>query len=195
MPYVSQHSTAVALELIGALATWHPQSPPQSELRDEYIAFVTAGGAASLDRDGGAEHVTASCFILSPGLDRVMLCFHKKGQFWVQMGGHIEASDSSVAAGALREAREERGVVDLIALGGGMLLDLDRHALSSTFGSCRVHWDVGFGAIAPDDVEIAVSDESEDVAWWPVDALPLNVPTGFGDRLAGVLRELAAQTL
>ncbi|WP_250444691.1 NUDIX domain-containing protein [Actinotalea sp. C106] len=33
-----------------------------------------------------------------------------KGQFWVQVGGHLEAGDGSVAEVALHEAREESGV-------------------------------------------------------------------------------------
>jgi len=55
-----------------------------------------------------------------------------------------------------------------------------------------VHWDVGYAATAPEGAITAVSDESEDVAWWPVDGLPDNVPPNFGRRVQGVLRELAA---
>ena len=154
-------------------------------LRDEYLAFLAEHGPAALERGGGPEHITASCFVLSPGLDRVLLCYHRKGRFWVQLGGHVEAADASVPAAAEREAREESGLAALTLL-GAVPLDLDRHGLGGGF-RCSAHWDIGYGAIADPAAPLAVSDESEDLAWWPVDALPADVPPGFPERLAGAL--------
>ena len=172
------------------LTRWAPADPAQGALRDEYLDFVTTG---SLDRGYGPQHVTASCFVLSPDRTRVLLCFHRKGQFWVQLGGHIEPGDPTVAAAALREAVEEGGIAGLAPV-GSVPFDVDRHGLGDGFGACAVHWDVGYVAIAPSDAVPTSSDESEEVAWWPVDALPANVPPGFPARLAGVLVELASRS-
>ncbi|WP_241980818.1 NUDIX domain-containing protein [Cryobacterium sandaracinum] len=188
-----------ALDVETLLAGWMPVDPAQARLRSAYIDFVRAGRGSALDRDGGAQHLTASCFVFTPDMSRVLLCFHKKGRFWVQLGGHIEASDLSVAAAALREAREEGGIAELSPLDGRLVagtgdplpVDVHRHALSSRFGRCTTHWDIGFAAVARADAMPVTSHESEDVAWWPTDALPQQVPQGFGDRLAVVLRELA----
>ncbi|TFC05011.1 NUDIX domain-containing protein [Cryobacterium mannosilyticum] len=180
---------AAATAIQTSLTEWLPADPAQTLLRTEYASFVRAGGGGALDRDGGAEHLTASCFVFTPDLRQVLLCFHRKGQFWVQLGGHIESADLSVAAAALREAREEGGIAELRSLGDAPI-DVHRHALSSRFGHCTTHWDVGFAAIAPAEAIPVTSSESEEVAWWPTDALPDNVPSGFGDRLAVVLREL-----
>lgn len=157
-----------------------------ADLRDEYLGFASAHGPAALERSGGSEHVTASCFVLSPELDEVLLCYHRKGRFWVQLGGHIEPGDASVAAAALREAAEESGL-DGLALLSPLPLDLDRHALSSGFGRCSRHWDIGYGALADPAAPLVVSDESDDLAWWPVDELPAEVPPGFASRLAGAV--------
>ena len=159
---------------------------PESGARDAYLRFVTLAGDAALRRDGGPEHVTGSCFVFSPAFDRVLLCFHRKGQFWVQFGGHIESKDSSVAEAAQREAREESGIGELVLLSTA-IVDLDRHDLHAGF-SCTAHWDVGFAATIDPNVEIAVSDESDDVRWFPIDELPDQVPTGFGARLEHVRR-------
>ena len=154
---------------------------PESGSRDAYLRFVKSAGDAALRRNGGLEHVTGSCFVFSPEFDRVLLCFHRKGQFWVQFGGHIESKDASVAEAAQREAREESGIGDLVLLSPA-IVDLDRHDLHAGF-SCTAHWDVGFAAAAAPDAEVAVSDESEEVRWFPINELPVQVPAGFCARL------------
>jgi len=175
------------------LSAWAPLDDTQNELRAEYIDFICTQGAGSVRRTNGAQHLTASCFVFDPGFANVLLCFHKKGQFWVQLGGHIEANDPSVAASAFREAFEEGGIAGLVPF-GRTPVDVDRHGLGDGFGACAVHWDIGYVAIAPTDAAPSVSDESEAVAWWPVETLPDNVPPGFARRLAGVLQELRAQS-
>lgn len=160
-------------------------------LRDEYVPFLRRQGAAALDRDGGPEHLTASCFIFTPDLDNVLLCFHRKGQFWVQVGGHIDASDGDLEEAALREAREESGLNDLTVADG--VLDLDRHNLGATFGRCRTHWDVGFVALSPLSSP-QVSEESEQVAWFRVDALPEQMADSVHARIAVMLDQLSVRS-
>jgi 8-oxo-dGTP pyrophosphatase MutT (NUDIX family) len=179
---------ARASDLIDRLRAWLPLDPGQAVLRDEYLGFVRGAPEAALAGHAGPEHVTGSCFVFTPDLAQVLLCFHKKGRFWVQLGGHVEPADGSVVDTAFREAREECGIDDLVPIGDG-ILDLDRHPLSGAF-RCSAHWDVGFAAIAAPEAAPVASDESDDVAWWPVAALPANVPPLFGRRLAGVLAEL-----
>ncbi|ROS79124.1 NUDIX hydrolase [Cellulomonas sp. PhB143] len=190
--------SARTADLAATLEKWSPLDPDQAELCDEYVAMLRASEAdapgqdTALRRDGGPEHVTGSCFVLSPDRSRVLLCFHRKGQFWVQLGGHVERDDASVADGAFREAWEESGIDGLVPWSRDPA-DLNRHALPGAFGRCRVHWDVGYVVVAPHDAVPVVSDESEDVAWFGVDALPDDVPHDFGERLALVLAEVAAR--
>ena len=157
---------------------------PPSAPRDAYLSFVRSRGLAALQRSGGPEHVTGSCFVFSPDFSQILLCFHKKGQFWVQFGGHLEDDDASVALGAQREAREESGIATLTLLTHD-IADLDRHELHGGF-SCAAHWDVGYVAVVDPSVSIAVSDESEDVRWFAVDALPENVASGLPQRIANL---------
>jgi len=175
--------------ILAVFAAWSPLAPEQRRRKARYEAFVLEAGAAALSRDGGPEHLTGSCFVLTPDLSRVLLCFHRKGQFWVQLGGHVEPGDASVGDAAFREAHEESGIPDLRPH-GSTPLDLDRHPLSGSFGPCRVHWDVGFAAFADADAVPVVSEESESVAWFGVDHLPDQVPDGFPARLGTLLAEL-----
>lgn len=146
------------------------RSLPASADRDAFVDFVSSRGDAALRRDGGAEHITASCVVFTPDLDRTLLCFHRKGRFWVQFGGHVETGDATVADAARREAREESGV-DALSLLSDAIVELDRHELSGGF-ACAAHWDVRFVALADAEAALAISDESDDVRWFRLDTLP-----------------------
>lgn len=176
-------------ELTAALEGWRAPNEEQEDLRSSYLEFFATRGASALRREGGPEHLTASTFIVSPDFDHVLLAFHRKAQLWLQMGGHIEDGDALVADAAAREAREESGLAKVTLWPGG-LADLDRHVLVGTFGRCHAHWDLGFAAIAGLDEPIAVSDESEQVAWWPIAALPADSPPDLTRRLSHVIAAL-----
>ncbi|MEV4738173.1 MULTISPECIES: NUDIX hydrolase [unclassified Microbacterium] len=141
-------------------------------------------------RDDGPHHATASAFVFDPSLTRILLVFHGKGRFWVQPGGHLESDDRSIADAALRELAEETGVAPA-ALEEPYVYDLDHHALSAAFGRCASHLDIGVALTLAADAALVVSEESEDVRWWPLDALPDEVPPQFHRRVAQVLSRFA----
>jgi len=156
---------------------------------DQFESFARAYGEAALRREGGPEHLTASCFVFSPDLGSVLLCLHRKGRFWVQFGGHLEPGDRSLADTARREAREESGIADLDLLDQS-IADLDRHDLHGGF-ACAAHWDVGFVAVVDPARTTTVSDESDDVRWFALDALPEGLAPGLPARLTAVIATVA----
>ncbi len=96
--------------------------------------------------DNSGAHLTASTLIVSAGLDRVLLCLHGRMHRWVQVGGHCEDSDVTIAQAALREATEESGIAGLRLHPDP--IDLDIHAVNCRYGPAS-HFDVRFAAIAP----------------------------------------------
>ena len=109
---------------------------------------------------------------------------HKKVGRWLQFGGHLEETDATIACGALREALEESGLTsaELTLLPGPA--QLDRHALGSGFSRCTEHLDLRWIAVAAPGARPVVSAESDDVAWWPVSALPEDTDSSLRSLVA-----------
>ncbi len=163
------------------LAGWVPRDPDpgQSELRDTYVEFLDAH-ADAMWRPCVEGHLTGSALVLSADRDRVLLTLHAKIHRWLQMGGHCEPEDATLRSAALREALEESGIEGLEM--SAEPLRLDRHRVDCHGGSW--HLDVQYLAIAPPDAVAVISEESLDLRWWPIDALP--------DPTDDVLRHLVA---
>src|SRR5215468_1003022 len=60
-------------------------------------------------------HLTASALVVHPDSGRVLLRWHQRQRAWLQVGGHADPGESDALAIALREAREETGLTDLVA--------------------------------------------------------------------------------
>jgi 8-oxo-dGTP pyrophosphatase MutT (NUDIX family) len=60
-------------------------------------------------------HVTGSAVVVHPPTRRVLLRWHNRMRSWLQVGGHADPGEADPYQIALREAREETGLSDLVA--------------------------------------------------------------------------------
>jgi len=60
-------------------------------------------------------HVTGSAIVVHPESGRVLLRWHDRMQGWFQLGGHGDPGEIDPFVVALREAKEETGLGDLVA--------------------------------------------------------------------------------
>lgn len=188
MPWRYHSQVTLLASALHAVSSWKPLSPSEEAKQAEFLAALDQS-AEVLSRRPLPSHLTASAFILDAAQEHVLLVFHGKGRFWVQPGGHLESDDAGILEAALREATEETGLRPE-QLSGLRVVDLDHHQLSGAFGHCRSHLDVGVAMITDGTPQPTVSDESEDVRWFPVRDLPEDAVHGFGSRLAEVLERL-----
>lgn len=160
------HDDAVAV-----LSAWRPRDAEvldaQESLREDYLRFLGEHDDA-MRRACVEGHLTASALVVSADRGSVLLTLHPKFDRWLQMGGHCEPGDATLRDAAAREALEESGIAGLEL--SATPVRLDRHRVGCHGGSW--HLDVQYAAYAPADAVHAISDESLDLRWWPVDALP-----------------------
>jgi len=154
---------------IATLTDWVAPNAEQDSLRHAVLAFVLARPDACL-RACEPGHITASVAVLDSTGTQVLLTLHPRLGRWVQLGGHCEPEDPDITAAALREGIEESGIADLEI--SPTLAAIHVHALTCSLGVPTRHLDLQFVAHAPAGANIAISDESLDLRWWPVDELP-----------------------
>lgn len=160
---------SVRESVLATLSAWVPPDAAQDSLRHAVLAFVEARDDACR-RECVPGHVTASALVLDQTGGRVLLTLHRRLGRWVQLGGHCDDDDADLVGAALREATEESGVDGLRMQ--PELAAVHVHPVVCSLGVPTRHLDLQFVAHAPAGAQIAISDESEDLRWWPADALP-----------------------
>ena len=180
-------TAGIHADALRTLTGWAAPDDQQGLLRSAYVQHLRTHDDGML-RSCVPAHLTASAMVLDHTGEQVLLTLHRKGGFWGQLGGHCEPQDDTLAAAALREATEESGI-DGLRLVDDAPVDLDRHALSTAFGTCGEHLDVRYAVVAPAGAEPVVSEESDELAWFPAGELP---PTAVEDLARLVQRARAA---
>lgn len=109
-------------------------------------------------------HLTTSAWLLSPDLHKVLLTHHKKLHKWIQLGGHIEG-ESNLLDSALREAKEESGIENILAL-QPQPIDLAIHDIPAYQNEpAHKHYDLTF-LLQAQNLNYRVSEESYKLGWF-----------------------------
>jgi 8-oxo-dGTP pyrophosphatase MutT (NUDIX family) len=141
----------------------------QAAIREGFYGLLAARPDATR-RACAPGHVTASTLLLDAPGRRVLLTLHPRVGAWLQLGGHLEDTDSSLLAAAGREATEESGIAGIVL--DPLPVNLDVHPITCSLGLPTRHYDVQFVGRAPADSVPAISAESDDLRWFEVDDLP-----------------------
>jgi 8-oxo-dGTP pyrophosphatase MutT (NUDIX family) len=156
-------------DAVGTLEGWGAPDEGQGELREHYLRHL-AERPDGMWRSCRPEHVTSSALVVDASGSQVLLTLHKTVGRWLQLGGHCEAGDTTLAGAALREAAEESGLTRLTI--DSSPVQLSRHQLLAGGCAGAFHLDVQFLVTATGETDFVVSEESHDLAWFAMDALP-----------------------
>ena len=174
-------------DALETLRAWTAPDACQEDLRRRFVQHLerTPDG---MYRASYPDHVTAGALVVDASGERVLLNLHRKARRWFAFGGHAEDGDATLAGVAEREAREESGIPDLQVVPVPAQLDVHPVPFCDPRGEVN-HLDVRYVAVAPLEAREAVSEESLDVRWWPVDGLPELEPSML--ELVAIARERA----
>jgi 8-oxo-dGTP pyrophosphatase MutT (NUDIX family) len=115
-----------------------------------------------LSRSEPSAHFTASAFVVDEPCERACLVTHVKLARLLQPGGHVEASDDSLEAAALREAREETELALELHPTAPRPFDLDVHRIPDRPGEPgHFHLDVRY-------LLVGRGEPCEGAAWYPL---------------------------
>lgn len=183
-------SDALYADTVRTLREWIAPDEGEDLLRRDYLDHLAAR-PDGVWRSCRPAHITASALVVDVERGRVLLTLHPKVGLWLQLGGHCEPEDDSLAAAALREAVEESGIAEGLLLhpaDAPTPVKLDRHAVRCAGKDQpeNTHLDVQYLVTAPAGAVQQISEESLDLRWFGFDALPS--PTDHS------VRELVART-
>jgi 8-oxo-dGTP pyrophosphatase MutT (NUDIX family) len=160
------------IELLERYAARHPEE----DATTDRVRALVAGEPRCFERDCFLPgHVTASAWIVSRESRAVLLTHHRKLDRWLQLGGHTDG-EPDVLASALREAREESGLVEFVPIPAGprpVILDVDVHEIPARPGEpAHEHHDVRFLLETSERPPLARQlAESKDLRWFPGEGL------------------------
>lgn len=110
------------------------------------------------DREAQLTHVTASAIVSGPR--GTLLHVHRRLGRWLQPGGHVDPGEDPAAA-ALRETREETGIVAAHPGAGPLLIHVDAHPAQD-----HLHLDLRYLLEAGDEEPHPEAGESPQVRWF-----------------------------
>ena len=140
-----------------------PLEPHEAAMTAATVRFVEEH-ADCLLRACAPGHLTGSAWIVDPQRTHTLLTHHLKLEKWLQLGGHADG-DGDLLAVALREAREESGLTQVLAI-RREIFDVDRHWIPPRKADAgHYHYDLRFLLEADPREPLAISSESKDLAW------------------------------
>lgn len=149
------------MRLAEVLSVYVASSEREEADRNAMLRFASEL-ARPTSREQPQAHFTASAFVVDETCERTCLVTHVKLGRLLQPGGHIEPTDESLEAAALREAREETALELALHPRAPRPFDLDIHLIPERPGEpAHHHLDVRF-------LLVGRGEPCQGAAWHPL---------------------------
>jgi len=149
--------------LVALLQAYNPVAQEEITAKRDMLAFINAHEDC-FERSLEVGHITASCWLLNKDGTKALLMHHAKLNAWFQLGGHCDG-DHDVLRVAIKEAQEESGINDIIAV-APKIFDIDVHLIPQTSKhKAHYHYDVRFLLQVSSDEVVMPNSESNELRW------------------------------
>jgi 8-oxo-dGTP pyrophosphatase MutT (NUDIX family) len=151
------------LKLIDELMLYKPEDETEADSQQAILNLLQTQ-PNPFDRSSYEPgHITGSAWIMARDTQQVGLIYHRKLNRWLQPGGHVEAGEMDGLSTALREAREEIGL--MLDPNCAQLFDLDVHRIPARGEQPNhLHFDLRYLCLT--EAQPLVSDSDAAKAHW-----------------------------
>lgn len=125
-------------------------------------------------RNNRFAHFTASAWVVDKEREKILLCYHNIYHSWTWLGGHADGEENLLSV-AMKEVREESGLIHIRPLLDGNLLSLeslsvDGHEKRGEYVSTHLHLNVTYLLEADRKEGMRIKeDENSKLGWFAFD--------------------------
>ncbi|SCZ11645.1 NUDIX hydrolase [Alkaliphilus peptidifermentans] len=161
------------MDFIKKINEFIPNNNQESQDKKVILDYIKQFSHNILSRNNEIAHITSSGFIMNYSLDRVLMVHHNIRNSWAWTGGHADG-DANLLQVAIKEAREETGVNNVIPLSENILsidiLPVFGHMRKDKYVNAHLHLSVAYVLIASDKETLVINkDENSGVSWFTID--------------------------
>lgn len=151
------------------IASYVPRCEQEEGDKRVMLDYIDRFPATILTRENEYAHMTGSGFIVNADATKVLFVHHDIYKVWAWTGGHADG-DGDLLSVALREAREETGVLHVRALSTAIasldILPVWGHVKRGRWVSSHQHLNVSYLLVADENDPLASRPgENSGVAW------------------------------
>lgn len=159
------------MNIFDMISEYQPQSEQESVDQRVMLDYIALEGDRVLTRECQLAHITSSGFIVNPPRNKALLAHHNILNTWAWTGGHADGEGNLLAV-ALREAREETGVVEIDPCSPQIasvdILPVPSHIKRGRYVPAHLHLSVAYLLVCSEDQPLRPkADENTAVGWHP----------------------------
>lgn len=160
------------MDIIREIEEYTPYNEQERKDKELMLWFLKSNPNA-FDRENTIAHMTASCFIVDPAMEKTLFCFHRIYQSWSWLGGHADG-DKDLLKVALKEAREESGLTHIRPYDSKIFsiesLCVNGHVKRGHYVSSHLHFNVTYLLVADMNETLHIKeDENSSLRWFALD--------------------------
>lgn len=166
------------MDFITPMNEFIPENNQEKQDKKLILEYIGQFPDTILLRENSLVHITSSGFTMNPKLDKALMVHHNQRDTWAWTGGHADG-DSDLLHVAIKEAKEETGVQEVIPLINQIvsldILPVHGHMKNGKWISTHLHLSVAYILIVSENETLRINEaENSAVAWLPFDHFTQN---------------------